>query len=158
AGVMNFDMTADPYGYWAPIPLGEKKTPPVTPGMTLLRGLAEQLSALGMRQEFQHKAGLHSDHQPFMLAGVPIVGLLSQNPTQGAHYYHSVGDTFDKVSLPAFARASAVGAHTLWALAESPERPFHTLDARQVRQLIEEASLYEALVAEKYDGPPMHVT
>ncbi|HLK60150.1 MAG TPA: M20/M25/M40 family metallo-hydrolase [Chthonomonadaceae bacterium] len=156
AGVMNFDMTADPFGYWAPRPLGKEKSLPTDPGMALLRGLADQLAALGMRQEFRYKAGLHSDHQAFMLAGVPIVGLQSENRTQGAHYYHSVGDTFEKVSLPAFVRAAAVGAHTLWALADAPERPFPTLDPAQVRQLIDEADLYEALVAENYDGPPMH--
>ena len=156
AGVMNFDMTADPYGYWAPRLAGG--TPADAPGEALLRRLAEQLAPLGMRQEFAHRAGLHSDHQPFMLAGVPVLALLSTNATQGAHYYHSVGDTFEKVSLPAFCRAAAVGAHTLWALADAPVRPFPTLDPRQVRQLIDEADLYDALLAEDYDGPPMHTS
>ena len=157
AGVMNFDMTADPFGYWLPALQGKEKALPEAPGMELLRELAKQLAPLGMRQEFGHKAGLHSDHQPFMLAGVPVMALLTETRTQGAHYYHSVGDTFDKVSLPAFARASTVGAHTLWALADSADRPFPSLNPDQVRQLIDEAGLYEALVAEDYDGPPMHV-
>lgn len=157
AAVMNFDMTADPHGYWAPRPEALLKAQSEEPGLALLRGVADQLAPLGMRQTFRHRAGLHSDHQPFMLNGVPVLALLATNATQGAHYYHSVGDTFEKVSLPAFARAATVGAHTLWALADSESRPFATLDPAGVRTLIDEADLYDALVAENYDGPPMHV-
>lgn len=146
--VMNFDMTGDPYGYWTP---GREEPGP------LLRGLAEQLAPLGMRPVFRAKAGLHSDHQPFMLAGLPIVGLLGELGEQGGRYYHSVGDTFEKVSLPALCRAAAVGAHTLWALADADLPPFAPMDAAEVRAMIDAAELYEALVAEGYDGPPMQV-
>jgi len=148
AAVMNFDMTGDPYGYW---------TPGRTEPGALLRGLAEQLAPLGMRAEFSHHALLHSDHQPFMLGGVPVVGLLSRLAEEGSRYYHSVGDTFEKVSLPAFCRAAAVGAHTLWALADSTERPYRHYNPAEVRAMIDEADLYEALVSEGYDGPPMKV-
>lgn len=144
--VMNFDMTGDPFGYWTP---GRPEPAP------LLRGLAAQLAGIGMREEWSHRAGLHSDHQPFMLAGVPIVGLQGRIVGDGGHYYHSVGDTFEKVSLPALARAAAVAAHTLWALADAPERPYAMLDPAGVRAMVEEAGLREALEAEGYDGPPM---
>ena len=147
-GVMNFDMTGDPYGYWTP---GHPEPGP------LIRGLARQLAPLGMRGECQHKAGLHSDHQPFMLAGVPVVCLLGELGAQGGRYYHSIGDTFEKVSLPSFARAAAVGAHTLWALADAPEPPLPHLDATEVRAMVDAADLYEALVAEGYDGAAMRV-
>lgn len=147
-GVMNFDMTGDPYGYWTP---GHPEPGP------LLRGLVEQLAPLGMTAKFQHKAGLHSDHQPFMLAGVPVVCLLGELGAQGGRYYHSIGDTFEKVSLPGLCRAAAVGAHTLWALADAAEPPLPHLDARQVRAMIDAADLHEALLAEGYDGPPMRV-
>jgi carboxypeptidase Q len=146
AAVMNFDMTGDPYGYWIP---GRKE-----PG-ELLRGLARQLAPLGMREEFAHKAGLHSDHQPFMLAGVPVVCLMGKLEGEGGRYYHSVGDTFEKVSQAALCRAACVGAHTMFALANVSELPFTHLDPVAVRAMIDEANLYEALVAEGYDGPAM---
>lgn len=156
AAVMNFDMTGDPFGYWTPCPTtanaGHQDA-----RCTSLRGLVTQLAGLGMREEFAFKASLHSDHQPFMLAGVPIVGLQSQINGEGAHYYHSIGDTFEKVSLPAMARAAAVGAYTLWALTDAPERPFAPLTPAEVRAMIDEADLYEALVAENYDGPAMQM-
>jgi carboxypeptidase Q len=154
AAVLNFDMTADPYGYWMP---GTPGSFADAPGMEVMRKLSSLLAPIGMRNEFVHKAGLHSDHQPFMLAGVQAIALLAENKTQGAHYYHSVGDTFDKVSLPAMCRASAVGACTMWALADLQEMPFPRRTTLQVREMIDAADLYGALQAEGYDGPPMHI-
>ncbi len=145
--VLNFDMTGDPYGYWTP---GRPDPGP------LLRDLSRRLAPLGMRDHFDHKAGLHSDHQPFMLAGVPVVGILGDLGEQGGRYYHSVGDTFEKVSLPAFGRAAAVGAITAYALADTLAPPLAHLDPAGVRAMIDAAGLHEALVAEGYDGPPMH--
>lgn len=146
--VLNFDMTGDPYGYWTP---GHPEPGP------LLRDLARRLAPLGLRDVFEHKAGLHSDHQPFMLAGVPVVGILGDLGEQGGRYYHSAGDTFEKVSLPAFCRAAAVGAITAYALADAPAAPLPHLDPNGVRHMIDAAGLHEALVAEGYDGPPMRV-
>ncbi len=140
-GLLNFDMTGDPFGYWAP---GRKEK------HALLRGLAEQLAGIGMREDYAHKAGLHSDHQPFMLEGVPVVGLMAKLEGQGAHYYHSVGDTFEKVSLPALGRAAAVGAHTMWAIADSEERPYPRLTPEEIERMIDEDDLREALEAEQY--------
>jgi Zn-dependent M28 family amino/carboxypeptidase len=154
AAVVNFDMTADPYGFWVP---GTTDCLSGTPGLKMLKQLATLLAPIGMTSAVVNVAGLHSDHQPFMLEGVQAIALLAENKTQGAHYYHSVGDTFDKVSLPAMCRAAAVGAHTLWALADAEERPFPRWDAKQVRAMIDEAKLYGALQAEGFDGPPMHV-
>ena len=67
--VMNFDMTGAPYGYWLP---------GLPDAGSMLPRLAEQLAPLGMEARVYHKAGLHSDHQPFIGAGVPIVSLLGR--------------------------------------------------------------------------------
>jgi Iap family predicted aminopeptidase len=136
--VMNFDMTGDPYGYWTP---GNENPAPI------LKGLARQLAPLGMREEFSAKPGLHSDHQPFMLAGVPVVCLAARLPEGGGGaYYHSAGDTFEKVSLPAMCRAAAAAAHTLWAFAECEERPYARKSVAEVDAMIEAAGLREALL------------
>jgi Iap family predicted aminopeptidase len=139
-GVLNFDMTGDPFGFWTP---GRKSAHP------MLKGLAKQLAGIGMTDVRDHKAGLHSDHQPFMLEGVPVVGLLAKLDGEGGHYYHSVGDTFEQISQPALGRAAAVGAHAMWAIADAPERPFARLTRAEVDAMIDEADLREALAAEK---------
>jgi len=139
-GVLNFDMTGDPYGFWTP---GRRSCHP------MLSALADQLGGLGMKSDFEHKAGLHSDHQPFMLAGVPVVGLLAKLHGEGGHYYHSVGDTFEKISLPALCRAAAVAAHTMWAIADAPERPFARLSPEEIEKMIDDDDLRDALSAEQ---------
>jgi len=136
--VMNFDMTGSPYGYWLP-GLGG-------PGSMLPR-LADQLAPLGMGRRVDHRAGLHSDHQPFMLAGVPVVGLLGELGPDGARYYHSLGDTFEKVDLAGFCRAAAVGAATMWSLAEEAKPSFQHLNPEAVDAMITKAGLREALAA-----------
>jgi hypothetical protein len=140
--VLNFDMTGDPYGFWLP---GRQDTGGV------LAALDRQLAPLGMRGEMRHEAGLHSDHQPFMLAGLPVLSLLGELGAQGGRYYHSVGDTFEKVSLPAQCRAACVGAHLMWALADAEEGDcLPHLDANGVRAMIDAAGLGEALEAAGY--------
>ena len=139
-GLLNFDMTGDPYGFWAP---GRRER------HALLQSLAEQLAGVGMTSEYAHKAGLHSDHQPFMLAGIPVIGLLAKLEGQGGHYYHSVGDTFEKISQPALSRAAAVAAHTMWSIADSPVRPWERLTHAEIETMIDEDDLREALEAEQ---------
>ncbi|GMV37767.1 MAG: hypothetical protein AMXMBFR61_22750 [Fimbriimonadales bacterium] len=134
--VMNFDMTGDPYGYWTPM----RREPEA-----MLRGLARGLAPVGMREEFAHEPGLHSDHQAFMLAGVPVVCLMAKLPNDAGRYYHSAGDTFDKVSLPAMCRAAMVAAATLWTLADSPEPAMRHLTTDEVRHHMDSAGLLEAL-------------
>ena len=145
--VMNFDMTGDPYGYWLPM----CEEPP-----KVLRDLAARLGAVGMREEFAHEPHLHSDHQAFMLAGVPVVALLAKLPDEAGRYYHSAGDTFDKVSQPAMCRAAMVAAATLWCLADAPEPPMSHVSIDQVRRQLEKAGLIEALSEEDWvSGPPI---
>ncbi len=139
-GLLNFDMTGDPFGFWMP---GRRDKHPV------LESLSQQLSGIGMRSDYDHKAGLHSDHQPFMLAGVPVIGLMAKIEGEGAHYYHSVGDTFEKVSESALGRAATVGAHTMWAIANSKDRLFPRFSADQVEKMIDDDDLREALEAEQ---------
>jgi Zn-dependent M28 family amino/carboxypeptidase len=138
-GVLNFDMTGDPFGYWTP---GHKEPAP------LLKGLVDQLAPIGMRHEYANKAGLHSDHQWFMLEGVPIISPMAQLAGEGGRYYHSVGDTYEKVDLPGLCRAAAVGAMTMWAIADAPDRVFNHLNAMEVKKMVEESDLLEALAVD----------
>lgn len=136
--VMNFDMTGSPEGYWLPGQAG--------PGRTLA-GLARQLAPLGMSDKVDHRAALHSDHQAFMLAGVPVLALLAPLGPDGGRYYHSRSDTLDKIDLPALSRAVAVGAATLWALADETEPSLPWLSPEQVAAMVDVAGLREALAA-----------
>jgi Zn-dependent M28 family amino/carboxypeptidase len=139
AGVLNFDMTGDPFGYWCP---GYPER------SQLLIDLANQLSGLGMKSDYAHKAGLHSDHQFFMLKGVPVISLMARLEGQGGYYYHSVGDTFEKVHFPSMCRCAAVASVTMWALANEEQRTYARLTEEQIEAMIEDADLREALAVE----------
>jgi hypothetical protein len=139
AAVLNFDMTGDPFGYWCP---GRPES------AELLSGLATQLAGHGIEQRFEHRPGLHSDHQPFMLAGVPVLGLMANLPNEAGRYYHSVGDTFEKVSRAALGRAALAGAATMYALADEPKRSLNRMSDAEVAKMVKEGNLLEALAAE----------
>ena len=139
AAVLNFDMTGDPFGYWCP---GREVR------SALLIDLAKQFEGLGMKSDYAHKAGLHSDHQFFMLQGVPVVSLMARLEGQGGYYYHSVGDTFEKVHLPSMCRCAAVGSATMWALANEEERTYQRMSDEEIEKMIVDADLREALEVE----------
>ncbi|MGC8668296.1 MAG: M28 family peptidase [Chthonomonadales bacterium] len=141
SAVMNFDMTGEPQGYWTP---GAPAKPAV------LEGLAEQLSPLGMTAMWDNKPGLHSDHQPFMLEGLPVVCISGRLPHEAGRYYHSQGDTFDKVDCPSLCRAAAVAACTAWALADLEGPPYPRKQPCDVAAMMRDAGLEEALAAEGY--------
>ena len=86
----NMDMTTNPKVYFAST---EETLDPL-----------DQL-AIDIREyipDFKEKSiqnvGLHSDHQPFMLQGIPIIGLAQSQFKEGAlNCYHADCDTFDFV-------------------------------------------------------------
>ncbi|MCX7798750.1 MAG: M20/M25/M40 family metallo-hydrolase [Fimbriimonadales bacterium] len=138
--VLNFDMTGTPYGFWVP---GEQEPP------RLLRELASRLEGLGMNpQAFDFQPGLHSDHQPFLLEGVPVVGLLARLEGDGGRYYHAIGDTFEKVSKSGLCHAVAVGASCMATLSEAPERTMARRSHEHVVEMLRKADLLEALRVE----------
>jgi hypothetical protein len=141
AALINLDGTGAPYAYNT-----EGRKQPAQ----LLRDLVRQLAPLGMRDDFTSGVWLHSDHQDFMLAGVPTLTLMSGVNEAARGVYHTAKDTFDKVSLPALCHASAVTAHTLWALADEPQRSFERHTPAQVDQMIDEFSLREELAVDSY--------
>jgi hypothetical protein len=141
---MNFDMTGDPEGFWTP---GHEQPP-------ALADLATRLASLGLRPE-AHRSdpSLHSDHQPFMLLGVPIVALVAPASAAGRRFYHSVGDTYEKVPLAPMCRAVAAAAHAMWALADAEERLVQHLSPDAVRAMLESADLLEASGYEPVTAP-----
>jgi len=65
----------------------------------------------------------------------------------GGRYYHSRGDTLDKIDQPALSRAVAVGAATLWALADEAQPSLPWLSPEAVESMVDAAGLREALAA-----------
>jgi Zn-dependent M28 family amino/carboxypeptidase len=66
----------------------------------------------------------HSDHYPFLLAGVPTGGMESvKRDLSGRGYGHTAYDTLDKVSLPGVREAAVLAARLALRLANAEDWP-----------------------------------
>lgn len=93
---------------------------------------------------FNNEPGLHSDHQPFMLAGVPV---LSPICDLGGHVYgcyHSSCDDIHLVDPQAMVDNVRRVAAVLWYLANTAELPGHFSEV-ELRERLQAAGLEEKL-------------
>jgi Iap family predicted aminopeptidase len=127
--MMNLDMVGAPQGYGA---TGHDEAD------TLFARIAQepQLRDLGVSGAVNHGGGPGSDHQPFLLAGVPTIYVQSSLPPETPLWYHNAADTFDKIDLEALRRTGAAVAAAAWALADHPGRPLRYLTAQETQELI----------------------
>lgn len=127
--MMNLDMVGWPDGYGA---TGHEE------GDATLRALTRlpPLDSLGLSAEVHHGGGPGSDHQPFLLAGVPTVYVRTSLPPDVVRWYHNAGDTLDKLDLDAVRRTAAAAAVAVWTLADSKDRVFRHFREDETRELV----------------------
>lgn len=130
--MINLDMVGEPTGFATML------QPAAGPW---LAGLARRLAGFGITEEVDARLGLHSDHQPFLLAGVPIISVRSRLDNGVRAAYHSSADTFDKLDLGQLQRAAAVTAALLWELANADPLPTRTLEPELVRERLAAAGI-----------------
>lgn len=134
--MLNLDMVGDPKGYSL---YGADEAVP------FFKDLAKRLK---LDENVGSTMSLHSDHQPFMMAGVPTGGLATAlDPDQG-RYYHSAGDTFDKAKGEYLDRCAAYATVALLEVANADERPAPRLTPEQVKERLERDGQREALELE----------
>jgi hypothetical protein len=128
--MMNLDMVGAPEGYGA---TGHDEAD------TVFARLAQEphLRDLGLTGTVNHGGGPGSDHQPFLLAGVPTIYVQTSLPPETPLWYHNAADTFDKIELEAVRRTGAAVAAAVWGLADHPGRPLHFLGEAETQQLIQ---------------------
>lgn len=132
--MLNYDMTNDPKGFTTSRP--EMKD------LFLNWGAQIKQIDTGFKNIFVVAAGLHSDHQPFLLEGIPTGGGTGgQLPHQSGQFYHSDGDQFglvDEQELKNTVRYSAMLAD---ALASTPVIPVHKQDEERLKIFLIENKL-----------------
>lgn len=128
--MMNLDMVGAPQGFGA---TGH----PEADTLFARLALQPQLRDLGMVTEVNHGGGPGSDHQPFLLAGVPTIYVQSALPPESPRWYHNAADTFDKIDLAAVRGAAAAVVAAAWALADHPGRPLRHLTPEETRALVQ---------------------
>lgn len=116
AAILNLDVVGAPTG------LGAMGRPEAAPFLAAVRDALVSVD-FELASEHPTGGGIYSDHQPFLLEGVPVVTLQSRQRPEASGVMHTHDDVRDVLDEPGIARSAAVSAALLWALANEPELP-----------------------------------
>ncbi|MES2829571.1 MAG: M28 family peptidase [Bacteroidota bacterium] len=136
--MLNYDMTNDPKGFST----SRKEM------KDLFTAWGSDIVKLdtGFKNLFSAGAGLHSDHQPFMLQGVPTGGGAGGKlPNNSGPYYHSNGDTFKLVDEQGMKNTVRYSAMLTYALANTPVIPVQPQSEEALKLFLQENKLEEPL-------------
>ena len=136
--MLNYDMTNDPKGFSTT----RKEMEP------LFKAWGAEVVKIdtGFRNLFHAGAGLHSDHQPFMLEGVPTGGGAGGKlPNNSGPFYHSDGDGFHLVDEQGLKNTVRYSAMLTYALANTPQIPVKRFSNAELKIFLESQKLKEPL-------------
>jgi Zn-dependent M28 family amino/carboxypeptidase len=127
--MMNLDMTNNPVGINA---FGRDDM------MPLLKSVGElmQQTDSNFANTLLNQAGLHSDHQPFMIEGVPVVGMNGNLARETLDCYHANCDRMDLVNKEQLKNTVRYSAMVLYALADAEDLPARRLDDTKTRDYL----------------------
>lgn len=127
--MMNLDMTNDPSGLNA---FGR------TDMVQFLTTVGETMKQTdpAFTNQMENRAGLHSDHQPFMLQGVPIVGMNGHLDRSVLDCYHADCDKINLVNADQLRNTVRYSAMLLYALADADDIPARRQTDTQTRDYL----------------------
>jgi len=99
----------------------------------------------GYPSKIQANPWLHSDHQPFMLEGVPVSIPSGELNNKVLSCYHSDCDNMDEIKKPYMQNSAAYTAMWLWMLANEPKIPMKKLNDKQTKKFLEKHHFDENL-------------
>lgn len=116
-----------------------------------IRGVNESIAKVDSVFEgaYADRVGLHSDHQTFMLEGIPVMGIESRLDKGVYKFYHSNKDDFSLVNKEHMDNCVRFTAMMLYALADAEKIEAKRLSSEQTKAFFEKAKLKEELVLGK---------
>lgn len=132
--MLNYDMANNPKGFST----SRKEM------KDLFRAWGSQINQLdsGFENIFYAGAGLHSDHQPFLLAGIPTGGGAGEVlPNNSGPFYHSDGDVFSLVDDQELRNTVRFSAMLAYALANTPNIPVSRQSDEVLKKFLQENDL-----------------
>lgn len=136
AAMINLDMTGTPTGFNA---MGTDEFVPI------LKDIVTRLNGFDLTAGVANQPGTNSDHQPFMLKGIPTLDLQAHLEDDMGKYYHEKGDTFDKVNKRYLSDAAAVASVLVSELANQRTAKFERRSDAQTIELLKRHKLDERL-------------
>ncbi len=137
--MMNLDMAGNPIGMNAGGKLEDEQF------FTTLGAAIQQQDTI-YQNTFTNKSGLHSDHQPFMLEGVPILSVHSNLDRSIYGCYHSDCDDFNLVNKEHITNTSRFGTMMLYSLANADKLPATKMDSETTKNFMIKNNLKEKLI------------
>ncbi len=127
--MMNLDMTNDPTGLNA---FGR------TDMVAFLNTIGETMKEIepAFANQMENQAGLHSDHQPFMLEGVPVVGMNGHLAKEVLDCYHANCDRINLVNIDQLKNTVRYSTMLLYALADVDDIPTRRQTDTQTRDYL----------------------
>ncbi len=137
--MINLDMTNNPDGI---ISYGRPETE------VFFRNVGQTAARLdtSYKNKISNAAGLHSDHQPFMVSGIPVLAFSGSLPPKALSCYHADCDHFDLVNKAEVEKTVRVASMYLYALASGKALPARRLSSDETRDLMIGQGLKEALI------------
>lgn len=127
--VLNLDMTNNPVGFNA---FGREEIIPLLKTV----GEAIQKNDATFANTLTNQAGLHSDHQPFMIEGVPIIGMNGNLAREVLDCYHANCDRINLVDKAQLTNTVRYSAMLLYALADASDIPTRRFDDTRTRDYL----------------------
>ena len=136
--MFNIDMGGNPIGVNAGGKLNDT---------TFFKTVGTDIMAIDTiyQNKFSTGSGLHSDHQPFMLEGVPILSISSNLDKSIYGCYHSDCDNFKLVNEAHIRNTARFGTMILYALANAEKLPADKMDSETTKQFMIDNKLEEPL-------------
>jgi len=136
--MFNIDMGGNPIG----IDAGGKVD------TTFFKNLGADIQKVDtvFKNKLKHNLSLHSDHQPFMLEGVPTLEVVSNLDKKIYGCYHSDCDAFNLVNEEHIRNTARFGTMILYGLANAEILPAQKMDSETTKQFLIDNNLKEPLV------------
>jgi Zn-dependent M28 family amino/carboxypeptidase len=136
--MMNLDMAGNPVG----INISSPKI-----DTTFFPRLNKRLAVIDTvyKGSFGTRAGLHSDHQPFMLEGIPILSLRSNLERSIYQCYHADCDDFSLVNEEHIRNTTRFGTMILYTVANAEKLPAPTISSEATKAFMIANGLEENL-------------
>ncbi len=140
--MMNLDMTNNVYGMSVG---GRDELIP------FFQSIGEQIKKIdsGFANTVSSRAGLHSDHQPFMLEGIPTGAPAGRLGPNVFGCYHANCDNFNLINRDEMVNGVRFSAMLLYALASADVLPSKKLDSFKTRDLLVAQGLKKELILGK---------
>lgn len=136
--MLNYDMTNDPRSFSSSIV--------ATKDLFQYIGAQIQSFDTSFHNRFQLEVGLHSDHEPFMLVGIPTGGGAEAHLAKNVlDCYHADCDVFDFVNKKELTNTVRFSTMLTYGLADAPNIPAKRQSDEEIKNMLINNNLEEPL-------------